>query len=264
MAIVGPYTKEYEYIGLSTDAKPIHGVHLGSKFYEKDTGNTYIWDNASWDLDEIATYNRVWSTSSLSWVAMTQPGGGTGGTVDQGIGGLSPWLVTGPLTDTQLRTTAVPVSISSAITAAQAVAADLNATITGTVSISNFPDTQIVSGSVSVTNFPSVQTVTGDFYPDTQVVSGTVTVGNLPVTQAVTGTFWQETQPVSDDPFSKYKCSDLEEDVTSYYGFIDASGNWFIMQVTSTAIRFCKGTSSYSTNWTGRAGLTYGYYDAIF
>lgn len=69
---------------------------------------------------------------------------------------------------------------------------------------------------------------------------------------------------VTDDPFAKYKCSDMEEAATSYYGFIDAGGNWFIMQVTSTAIRFIKGTSGYTTNWTNRAGLSYGYYDVIF
>jgi hypothetical protein len=38
MPVVGPYRKEYEYIGLSTDTKPVASVHLGSKFYETDTG----------------------------------------------------------------------------------------------------------------------------------------------------------------------------------------------------------------------------------
>jgi hypothetical protein len=43
-----------------------------------------------------------------------------------------------------------------------------------------------VTGSVSVTNFPA-----------TQPVSGSVSVSNFPATQAVTGTFWQATQPIS-------------------------------------------------------------------
>lgn len=55
--------------------------------------------------------------------------------------------VSGPLTDAQLRASAVPVSVS------------------------NFPATQAVSGSVSVTNFPASQPVTGTFWQTTQPVS---------------------------------------------------------------------------------------------
>ena len=44
-------------------------------------------------------------------------GGSGGGTVNQGNGGVSPWLVTGPLTDTQLRATPVPVSGTVAVSA---------------------------------------------------------------------------------------------------------------------------------------------------
>lgn len=100
--------------------------------------------------------------------------------------------VSGPLTDTQLRATAVPVS--------------------GSVAVSNFPAsqqvtgtfwqaTQPVSGTVGVSG-----TVTVDGSGVTQPVSdgggsitvdGSVTVSNFPASQAVTGTFWQATQPVS-------------------------------------------------------------------
>jgi hypothetical protein len=81
--------------------------------------------------------------------------------------------VSGPLTDAELRATAVPVS--------------------GTF----YPATQPVSGSVSVSNFPASQAVTGTFWQATQPVSGTVAVSNHPSSMAVTGTFWQATQPVS-------------------------------------------------------------------
>lgn len=40
-------------------------------------------------------------------------GGGGGGTVDQGAGGASAWLVSGPLTDTQLRAT--PIATNSVV-----------------------------------------------------------------------------------------------------------------------------------------------------
>lgn len=59
--------------------------------------------------------------------------------------------VSGPLTDSELRATPVPVS--------------------GTVGVNNFPATQPVSGSVSVNNFPATQPISG-----TVAVSGTVPV----------------------------------------------------------------------------------------
>lgn len=62
-----------------------------------------------------------------------------------------------------------------------------------------------------------------------------------------------------------YAISDLDEaGATKYYGFLDASGNWYILQLTSTAARYIKGTTDYATNWTNRAGLTYDYYNVIF
>lgn len=74
--------------------------------------------------------------------------------------------VSGPLTDAQIRATALPVS--------------------GTF----FQATQ----PVSIASMPSTP-VTGTFWQATQPVSGTVTVGNASL--AVTGTFFQGTQPVS-------------------------------------------------------------------
>jgi hypothetical protein len=62
-----------------------------------------------------------------------------------------------------------------------------------------------------------------------------------------------------------YVISDLDEaGATKYYGFLDASGNWYILQLTTTAARYIKGATDYATNWTNRAGLTYDYYNVIF
>jgi hypothetical protein len=70
--------------------------------------------------------------------------------------------VTGPLTDTQLRLTPVPVS--------------------GTVTTGGLTDTQLRATPVPVS---------GTFFQGTQPVSGSVSVSNLPATQAVT----QSTSP---------------------------------------------------------------------
>lgn len=106
----------------------------------------------------------VWDTNAQDWVPMTQPGGSEGGgTVTQGPAGASPWLitgdvaalvtgsvtatisgtptVTGPLTDSQLRAAAVPVSgtffqatqpvsVAAPLTVAQATPGNLQATVT--------------------------------------------------------------------------------------------------------------------------------------
>lgn len=67
------------------------------------------------------------------------------------------------------------------------------------------------------------------------------------------------------DPTSRYSISDLDESgTTKYYGYLDADGAWYILQLTSTTGRYIKGTSSYSTNWTNRVSLSYDTFDNIF
>ena len=66
------------------------------------------------------------------------------------------------------------------------------------------------------------------------------------------------------DPLAKYKISDLEEAATSYYGNLATDGSWYILSLTATAARYAKGDSGYVAAWTGRAGLTYDYFDVVF
>lgn len=68
-----------------------------------------------------------------------------------------------------------------------------------------------------------------------------------------------------DDPLAKYKISDLDEaGSTKYYGNLDKDGNWYILSLTTTAARYVKGTSGYTTAWTNRGSQVYGYFDAVF
>jgi hypothetical protein len=110
--------------------------------------------------------------------------------------------VLGPLTDAELRATAVPISGSVAATVSGTVLVDGSAVtqpVSGTVtaSVSNFPATQPVSGSVTVLNasipvtgtfWQATQPVSGTFWQATQPVSGSVSVSNFPATQPVSGT----------------------------------------------------------------------------
>lgn len=120
---------------------------------------------------------------SVSNFPATQPVSGTV-TADTGL--------SQPLTDSQLRASAVPVSGTVNVSGTVPVSGPLTDTelrasavpVSGTVTANvTFPATQPVSGSVSVSNFPATQPVSG-----TVGISGTV---------PVSGTFWQTTQPVS-------------------------------------------------------------------
>lgn len=88
-------------------------------------------------------------------VVKTVGGGGSGGTVDQGAAGVDPWLVTGPLTDTQLRASAVPVS-GTFFQATQPVSIAGTVTVTGPLTDTQLRATPVpVSGTVGVTQSTS-------------------------------------------------------------------------------------------------------------
>lgn len=169
------------FLALALCATPLHAETL-------PPGAVQIRDAAG---NKVGTTNEGGGVISVN-AHITNPGGASTVTANQGTAGGSPWPVTGPLTDTQLRATPVPVS----------------GTISGSLGRSwtllNTTD------SVNVGNFPVTQAVTGTFFQATQPVSGSmgrtwsllnttdsVNVGNFPSTQAVTGTFFQATQPVS-------------------------------------------------------------------
>jgi hypothetical protein len=62
-----------------------------------------------------------------------------------------------------------------------------------------------------------------------------------------------------------FQASDRDEaNATRYYGFLNQEGGWFIMEVTATTYRYAANFKDYTTNWTGRAGLTYSYYNEAF
>ena len=48
MAVTGPFDKQLNYIGLSSDTKPTEGIAPGSLFVEEDTGETYIYSGSAW------------------------------------------------------------------------------------------------------------------------------------------------------------------------------------------------------------------------
>ena len=50
-----------------------------------------------------------------------------------------------------------------------------------------------------------------------------------------------------------------------YYGYLSGIGTWIIMQQNTAtgAHRYAVGKTDFSTNWTGRAALSYDYFNLI-
>lgn len=75
-------------------------------------------------------------------------------------------------------------------------------------------------------------------------------------------------------PIAGYAASDQDttDGLTTYFGFIDKEGNWYIQKQVASGVspaanvtwRYAKGSNGYSDAWTGRAGLTYNLFDTEF
>lgn len=89
-----------------------------------------------------------------------------------------------PLTDTQLRATALPVSLTFPTTQAVSMATAPTTPVTGTF----WQSTQPVSGPLTDTQLRATSLPVTVTFPATQAISGTVGVNNFPATQAVSGT----------------------------------------------------------------------------
>jgi hypothetical protein len=92
--------------------------------------------------------------------------------------------------------------------------------------------------------------------------------GSLPGSSAIqikdsTGT---KIDPSQEHPTDGYEVTEIDDaSAPAYYGFLNASGSWYITREASDgSYRYTKGSSNFSTNWTGRAGLTYDYYSNVF
>lgn len=72
--------------------------------------------------------------------------------------------------------------------------------------------------------------------------------------------------PAEEHPTDGYEIADIDDTSSpAYYGFLKSNGSWYIMREDSSgAYRYCKGSSTFSTNWTNRATLTYDYFNSIF
>ena len=101
-----------------------------------------------------------------------------------------------------------------------------------------------------------------------------ITDGEIAIYGSSDGVVWYPIKVDSNgvlqtSPTSNYKISDKDDDASpNYYGFLNASGGWYIMKEIVSAgadtYRYIKGSSDYTTNWTNRASLSYDYFNVIF
>lgn len=107
--------------------------------------------------------------------------------------------------------------------------------------LSGFPVTvdQLIVSGVAVSNFPA-----------SQVVEGTIEVDNFPAVQTVD---------------SEYKISDIDgSGPPNYYGYMKASGAYFIMKEENNTYRYTRGDSGYTDAWGHRGEQSYDYFSNIF
>ncbi len=72
---------------------------------------------------------------------------------------------------------------------------------------------------------------------------------------------------VGASPTDEYTISEVDnENVVSYYGFINQTGGWFIMKEDANrgAFRYVKGSTDFPYNWKNRRNLEYNYFNEVF
>lgn len=86
-----------------------------------------------------------------------------------------------------------------------------------------------------------------------------------PGTVGVKDTSGNLIDPAEKKPTDGYSISQVDDAIPSYYGYVEKNGAWYIVKEDATgAFRYAKGSSSFSSNWTSRASLTYDYFNAVF
>ncbi len=86
-----------------------------------------------------------------------------------------------------------------------------------------------------------------------------------PGTVAIKDSSDAKIDPAIKSPTDSYGVTEIDDSTPAYYGFVNKEGAWYITREDSTgSYRYYKGTNNFSANWSGRASLTYNYFDAIF
>jgi len=82
----------------------------------------------------------------------------------------------------------------------------------------------------------------------------------------LTDTAGNKIDPAQQGPTDGYRISEIEDNETTFYGFTNKNGNWFVMKEDpeTGSFRYSKGESNFPTNWTNRKYLKYDYFHNAF
>lgn len=82
---------------------------------------------------------------------------------------------------------------------------------------------------------------------------------------ALKDTSGTQIDPAQHHPTDGYRLAELDDSTPAFYGFTRSDALWFIIREGSGGdFRYASGTTDFPTNWTGRAALSYAYYDSVF
>lgn len=78
-----------------------------------------------------------------------------------------------------------------------------------------------------------------------------------------------KTTPYTETPLKGYVVADEDLDADpQYFGYLAADGRWYIVrrkvETWGYSNKYIKGDDGYEANWTGRAGLTFSYFNYVF
>lgn len=76
----------------------------------------------------------------------------------------------------------------------------------------------------------------------------------------------KQIDPAERQPTDGYKISEVDNGETTYYGFINKDGAWYIMKENPNtgSFRYARAESNFPGNWAGRERLKYDYFHNVF
>ena len=72
--------------------------------------------------------------------------------------------------------------------------------------------------------------------------------------------------PAQNQPTDGYRISEIDDNHTGFFGFINQTGAWYVMKQDQEtgAFRYARGNSDFPGNWTNREKLKYDYFSTVF
>lgn len=72
--------------------------------------------------------------------------------------------------------------------------------------------------------------------------------------------------PAERQPMDGYQISEIDDNVVTYFGFINKEGAWLIMRedTETNSFRYARGDSDFPGSWNNRERITYDYFHNVF